>query len=85
MELETCLAFISHDSRDKESVAVPIAIDLQKHLCPVWYDEFSLTVGDNLRENIENGIKESKKCILILSKNFLNNYLLTFDVLCTQL
>ncbi len=56
MELGTCLAFISHDSRDKESVTVPIAIGLQKHLCPVWYDEFSLTVGDNLRENIEKGI-----------------------------
>src|ERR1043165_7480259 len=35
------LAFISHDSRDKESIARPIALRLQRMLCPVWYDEFS--------------------------------------------
>ena len=42
-------------------------------LCPVWYDEFSLKVGDNLRESIEKGLKECKKCILILSQNFIAN------------
>lgn len=73
MELEKPLAFISHDSLDKKNVAESIAIGLQKLLCPVWYDEYSLKVGDNLRESIEKGIKETKKCILILSKNFLNN------------
>jgi hypothetical protein len=42
-------------------------------LCPVWYDEFSLKVGDHLRESIEKGLKECKKCILIISSNFLSN------------
>jgi hypothetical protein len=42
-------------------------------MCPVWYDEFSLRVGDNLRDSIEKGLKECKKCILILSPNFLSN------------
>ena len=73
MELEKPLAFISHDSRDKTEVAGPIAIGLQKLLCPVWYDEFSLKVGDHLRESIELGLKETKKCILILSPNFFAN------------
>ena len=41
--------------------------------CPVWYDEFSLKIGDNLRESIEKGLKECKKCILVLSPNFLSN------------
>ena len=42
-------------------------------LCPVWYDEFSLNVGDSLRENIERGLKEAKKCVVILSQNFISN------------
>lgn len=73
MKSETPLAFISHDSRDKAEIAIHIALELQKLLCPVWYDEFSLKVGDHLRESIEHGLKETPKCILILSKNFLSN------------
>ncbi len=70
---ERPLAFISHDSRDKKDVAEPIAMGLQKLMCPVWYDEFSLNVGDSLRESIEHGIKESKTCIVVLSPNFFAN------------
>ncbi|UQR62715.1 toll/interleukin-1 receptor domain-containing protein [Bradyrhizobium sp. C-145] len=70
---ERPLAFISHDSRDKQEVARKIAVQLQKLMCPVWYDEFSLSVGDNLRESIEKGLKECQKCILILSPNFFAN------------
>jgi hypothetical protein len=66
-------AFICHDSRDKDSIAEPIAIQLQKLMCPVWYDQFSLRVGDSLRESIERGLKESSKCILVLTPNFLGN------------
>jgi hypothetical protein len=71
--LETPTAFICHDSRDKDAIARPIAIELSKLMCPVWYDEFSLRVGDPLRESIEKGLKECKKCILVLSRNFLSN------------
>jgi hypothetical protein len=73
MKYERPLAFISHDSRDKVDFAIHIAIGLQKLLCPVWYDEFSLKVGDRLRETIEKGLREARKCILVLSPNFLSN------------
>lgn len=73
MELEKPLAFICHDTRDKTEIAEPIAIGLIKLMCPVWYDEFSLKVGDGLRESIERGLKETRKCVLILSPNFLSN------------
>lgn len=66
-------AFISHDSRDKASIAEPVALQLQRLMCPVWYDEFSLRVGDSLRESIERGLKECSKCILVLTPNFLSN------------
>jgi hypothetical protein len=72
-ELEKPKAFISHDSRDKVSIAGPLAIQLQKFMCPVWYDEFSLKVGDSLRKGIEAGLKECPKCILLLTPNFLAN------------
>jgi len=50
-----------------------LALALQTRMCPVWYDEYSLVVGDSLRESIERGLKESKNCILILTPNFLSN------------
>lgn len=67
------LAFISHDSRDKEILVRKLAEKLVSLNCPVWYDEYSLKMGDNLREKIEDGIREAPYCILILSKNFLSN------------
>lgn len=70
---EKPMAFISHDSRDKDLIARPIAIGLTKRVCPVWYDEYSLRVGAPLRESIERGLRECKKCILVLTPNFLSN------------
>jgi TIR domain len=67
------LAFISHDWRDKKDIAQPIAMGLSKMRCPVWYDEYSVKVGDSLRASVEKGLKESKKCVLILSPHFLGN------------
>jgi hypothetical protein len=72
-ELSKPLAFISHDSRDKDILVRELAIQLNTLLCSVWYDEFSLKVGDSLRASIENGLKETKKCIVVLSPNFLSN------------
>ena len=72
-ELEKPLAFISHDSRDKDSLVRELALELSKLMCPVWYDEYSLKVGDSLRACIEQGLKEAKKCVVVLSPNFLSN------------
>lgn len=66
-------AFISHDSKDKDIIARPLATGLASRLTNVWYDEFTLEPGDSLREKIEKGIKEAKKCILVLTPNFLSN------------
>ena len=71
-ELGKPLAFISYDSRDK-NIASLIAVGLTDMKCPVWYDEYMLKVGDNLRDSIEKGLKECTKCIFILSPNFLSN------------
>ncbi|MBV6878598.1 toll/interleukin-1 receptor domain-containing protein [Epilithonimonas ginsengisoli] len=65
--------FISHDSRDKDEVARPLYEALLRKGLKVWYDEYSLQIGDSLTESIEKGIAESSQGILILSKNFLSN------------
>ncbi|MBS0189699.1 MAG: toll/interleukin-1 receptor domain-containing protein [Phycisphaerales bacterium] len=70
---DTPLAFISHDSRDKDLIARPLAHALQHLNCPVWYDEFSLKIGDSLRESIERGIAACKKCVVIITPHFLSN------------
>jgi hypothetical protein len=66
-------AFIAHDSQDKANIARPLAVSLSQGPCKVWFDEFSLEVGDRLRDKIESGLKTCKKCILVLTPNFLNN------------
>jgi hypothetical protein len=66
-------AFISHDSSDKATVARPLAERLSSEVGRVWYDEYSLQVGQSLRESIEDGLKHSDRCVLILSKAFLRN------------
>lgn len=72
-EAERPLAFISHDHRDKKRYASKIAEALVAKGVKVWYDEYSLRVGDSLRESIERGLKECKHCVLLLSKNFIAN------------
>lgn len=62
--------FISHATEDKEKVARPLAEALRNNGLDVWFDEYSLKIGDNLRESVDNGIKTSRYGILILSKSF---------------
>ena len=62
--------FIAHASEDKEQVARPLAELLQEHALSVWYDEFTLTIGDNLRRSIDRGLASSRFGVVILSPDF---------------
>ena len=46
-------AFISHASEDKEGFVRPLAQALEARDVSVWFDEFTLTVGDSLRRSID--------------------------------
>lgn len=72
-EKERPLAFISHDSRDKDKYARPLASALVEAGLPIWYDEYSLELGASLRESIEAGLKDCKRCVLLLSPHFMGN------------
>lgn len=62
--------FISHASEDKDDIARPLAKELGKLGFSVWFDEFSLKVGDSLRRAIDSGLRLSRFGVIILSKNF---------------
>lgn len=62
--------FICHASEDKESVARPLANALREQHLEVWYDEFSLRVGDSLRRSIDRGLAQSRFGVVILSPSF---------------
>lgn len=63
--------FISHASEDKDSLVRPLAILLERLSVKVWYDEFSLKLGDDLSLSIDRGLQGSRYGLLILSKSFL--------------
>ncbi len=64
--------FISHASEDKKEIAKPLADLLIKNNLTVWYDEYSLSIGDSLTEKIEEGLSKSSLGVIILSNNFFN-------------
>lgn len=64
-------AFICHDSRDKEKFVRLLAYELSKRLVKVWYDEYSLTIGDSLVDKIDEGLRQCRFGIVIVSENFL--------------
>lgn len=66
--------FISHASEDKEVIAGPLAAILKEKGHTVWYDDFSLKVGDSLRESIDRGLARSKFGIAILSPSFFQKH-----------
>ena len=62
--------FISHASEDKDGLVRQLAEALRAKGAKVWYDEFTLKVGDSLRREIDRGLASSRFGIVVLSENF---------------
>lgn len=62
--------FISHASEDKQDFVRDLANHLIRNGTNVFYDEYSIKLGDSLFDKINEGIKESKNCIIVFSKYF---------------
>lgn len=62
--------FICHASEDKEPFVRALASALRDQHVSVWYDEFSLKVGDSLRRAIDRGLGSSRFGAIILSPAF---------------
>lgn len=64
--------FISHASEDKENFVQPFAEILSSYGVQVWFDKFTLKVGDSLTRSIDSGLINSRYGIVVLSKAFIN-------------
>lgn len=65
-------AFISHASEDKDSFVRELYQTLTNLGLSIWYDEFTLKVGDSLSKSIDNGLINSDYGIMIISQSFLS-------------
>jgi hypothetical protein len=63
--------FISHASEDKDDLARPLAQSLEQAGLKVWFDDFTLRIGDSLSRSINYGLAHSKYGIVIISKHFI--------------
>jgi hypothetical protein len=64
-------AFISHAADDKDAFVRPLAVGLQSLGAGIWYDEFSLRLGDSLSKSIDQGLAQSRFGIVVLSRAFI--------------
>jgi len=64
--------FISHASEDKDEIVRSLANALVGEGLDVWYDEFSLRIGDSLRQKIDRGLAKSRVGLVVLSPSFIN-------------
>ncbi|WP_272700901.1 DUF1883 domain-containing protein [Desulfovibrio sp. Fe33] len=64
--------FISHASEDKDEIVRSLANALIGQGLSVWYDEFSLRIGDSLRQKIDKGLATSRVCLVVLSQSFIS-------------
>ncbi|MDR2424751.1 MAG: TIR domain-containing protein [Prevotellaceae bacterium] len=62
--------FVSHASEDKATFVKPFVELLKEKGISVWYDELELQIGDSLRRSIDNGLKNSRYGIVVLSEAF---------------
>jgi hypothetical protein len=64
--------FISHASEDKDDFVRPLASALISMGLDVWYDEFTLRIGDSLRQKIDRGVANSRVGLGVLSPSFIS-------------
>ena len=62
--------FISHASEDKDAFVRLLAHELTRNGIKVWYDEFTLSLGDSLRRSIDRGLARSRFGVVVLSRSF---------------
>lgn len=62
--------FISHASEDKDTIVHSLATELITKGLRVWYDDFTLRIGDSLRQKIDKGLARSRVGLVVLSPSF---------------
>lgn len=63
--------FISHATEDKKDFVKALANKLLSGGVKVWYDEFSLKVGDSLSKTLDQGLINSNFGVVVISPAFI--------------
>lgn len=61
--------FVCHATEDK-AIVRPLAEALQRSGLSVWYDDFTLKLGESLREALDRGLRNSSFGVVVLSPAF---------------
>lgn len=64
--------FVSHASEDKEDFVDEFCSKLNALNIKVWYDTMSIKWGDSLRTKIDDGLRNSKYGVVVISPSFIN-------------
>jgi len=73
--------FVSHATEDKESFCDEFSKILkEKYGLEVWYDSVSIQWGDNIRTEIDKGLKKSKFGVVILSRSYIKKYWTNYEL-----
>lgn len=62
--------FVCHASEDKAAFVRPLAERLHAEGLSVWYDDFTISIGDSLRRKIDDGLAKSRYGVVVLSHAF---------------
>ncbi len=63
--------FLLYAHEDREQVARPLAVELQRRGLRVWFDESEIRLGDNIATRIDDGLRSARAAVAIISPAFL--------------
>lgn len=64
--------FISHATEDKKDFVDELVIELQRLGIKVWYDKICIKWGESLRSKIDEGLRNSRFGIVVLSQAYIS-------------
>jgi len=63
--------FVSYAGEDRDTIARPLTDALRARGFSVWFDDYSIAAGDDLRHAITAGIRNARYGVLIISRSYL--------------
>lgn len=72
--------FLSYSTEEKETLARPLAVELKKLGYSVWFDPLIMSVGDSIKEYIDEGIINSDCSVILISKSYLTKQWTNYEL-----
>ncbi len=65
--------FISHSSKDKESIALPLYESMKAKGLSPWLDKANIVWGDSVNAKISQGLTNSRFILVVITRNFVES------------